>query len=156
MTPKKDQYVKCFMRTGMLIEGIVEEWSDAQIILRSLDDQSLMIIHCPNEDIMLTKIMLKNIEKSPVVPASQMQEKIKNKLYETQESADDPELQNKNIEELRQLVIEQDRQIIANKTKEHFGSAGAGQTTKYTNPLINGNKESKHGTTRFYKKPRPQ
>ena len=133
------RYVKLFLRNGMALEGIVEESTSAQVVLRSINDQSLMIIHRPNEDIMLTKVMpdLPPVEiQEEVGPApepSEMQVKIKNKLQETLQ-IENPELQNMSIEELRQLVAEQEKQIIAQKKKEHFGTPGAAKMTQYSNP----------------------
>ncbi len=138
MTPEKGQQVKCYLRNNVVLEGIVEDWSDAQVVLQSLDKQSLMIVHRPADDIMLTKIVLGEepqeipVDK-PAPSLPEVQEGIKQKLQETQVTKD-PELQEKNLKELRQLVVEQEKQIIANKTKEHFGTAGASKTTQYSSP----------------------
>lgn len=139
MIPEVGQHVKCIMRTSLILEGIVEEWSEAQVVLRSFEDQSLMIIHHPIEDIMLTKVMPAEptvespeiAEEEPEEKSVEIREQIKKKL---QELPDDPELQNKSIQELRQMVIEQERQIIAQKRKEHFGSAGSAKMTQYSSP----------------------
>lgn len=148
ITVGKGQHVKCFLRSGMVLEGIVEESTGAQVVLRSLQDQSLMIIHRPGEDIMLTKVMpdgelqqipveeqprdpSKIVTMSPNIP---IKEQVKKKLEEALQ-AEDPELQNMSIEELRQLVHEQDRQLIAQKRREHFGSPGNAKMTRYSSPL---------------------
>lgn len=148
MIPEKGRHVKCVMRTSLILEGIIEEWSEAQVVLRSLEDQSLMIIHRPTEDIMLTKV-LQIVEAQPF-PKQEIVEDIslvvskathpvengvKNKLQEVLQTQD-PELQNLSIKELRQLVIEQERQIIANKKREHFGSAGNAKMTRYSTPYM--------------------
>ena|SRR5258706_10131211 len=122
MIPQKNQHVKCFMRSGMVLEGIVEEWTEAQVVLKSIDDQSLMIVHRPIDDIILTKIILR---APKIIP--QLKEGIKNKLQEIQQT-EDPDLNKKNITELQQMVIEHDKQIILNKRKEHFGSQNSGLT----------------------------
>jgi sRNA-binding regulator protein Hfq len=136
------RHVKCFLRSGMVLEGIVEESTDVQVVLRSLNDESLMIIHRPAEDIMLTKVMpiqepteTVEIKPQPVPEQPVTQIQIKNKLEEALQT-DDPELQNLSIEELRQLVHEQDKQMIAQKRKEHFGSAGAAKMTQYSSPYV--------------------
>ena len=136
MIPEKGQQVKCYLRNNVVLEGIVEDWSDAQVVLQSLDKQSLMIVHRPAEDIMLTKIVLG--EEPQEIPVNKpgpslpkVQEGIKQKLHEVQVT-EDPALQEKNLTELRQLVVEQEKQIIANKTKEHFGTAGAAKMTQYS------------------------
>lgn len=143
ITVDKGQYVKLFLRNGMALEGIVEESTGAQVVLRSINDQSLMIIHRPSEDIMLTKVMVNaemvaepdpKPEPKPVPELSEMQVKIKEKLQEVQQISD-PDLQNMSIADLRALVIEQEKQIIAQKRKEHFGSPGAAKLTQYSTPM---------------------
>lgn len=136
----KGQHVKYFLRSGMVLEGIVEEDTAAQVVLRSLDGESLMILHRPTEDILMTKVILRPPEetrvepKEPVKP-TEIQEQVKGKLHEALQYADDPELQKKSVEELRQLVHEQDRQIIAQKRREHFGSPGNAKVTQYSTPF---------------------
>jgi sRNA-binding regulator protein Hfq len=133
------QWVKCFLRGGMVLEGFVEEFTDAQAVLRSINDGSKMIIHHPKEDIMLTKIMpepdiLETVETKPAPEPPAIKVQIKNKLQEALQT-EDPELQNMNIEELRQLVHEHDRQLIAQKRREHFGAPGNAKMTRYSSPL---------------------
>lgn len=132
------KHVKYFLRNGMVLEGIVEKDTAAEVILQSLDGKSLMILHKPTEDIMMTKVMLAAAPQevqAPVEP-TEAQEKIKDKLHEVQQMSEDPELQKMSIEELRQLVVAQDRQLIENKRREHFGSPDAPKrAVPYSNPL---------------------
>ena len=51
-------HVKCFLRNATTIEGIVVEWSADCVVLKSIDEKTLLIAHHPGEDIMLTKIVL--------------------------------------------------------------------------------------------------
>jgi hypothetical protein len=137
MIPDKGHHVKCVMRTSLILEGVVEEWTEARVVLRSIDGESLTIIHHPTEDILLTKVML--IEPIPEEKAkpnlTEAQEKIKSKLHEVQAEVE-PELQEKNIAELRDMVKEQERQIIISKRREHFGAPGAvKRAAPYSNPL---------------------
>lgn len=137
----RGSHVRYFLRSGMVLEGIVEEDTASQVVLRSLDGESLMIIHRPTEDIMLTKVLLQPPSEEeaveqpeppkPIAP-SEMQEKIKTKLHATMQMADDPELQKKSVEELRQLVHQQEKEILTQKKREHFGVPGAAKTTKYS------------------------
>ncbi len=137
----KGCHVKYFLRSGMVLEGIVEEDTAAQVVLRSLDGESLMILHRPTEDILMTKVMLgPPAEEAPVEPKkpvapTEMQERVKGKLHETLQTIEDPELQKKSIEELREMVREQDKQIIAQKRREHFGVPGAAKFTQYSTPF---------------------
>ena len=138
MIPDKGHHVKCVMRTTLVLEGIVEEWTEVRVVLRSIDGESLMIIHRPAEDILLTKVMLTEpISKEKVAHnQTEAQEKIKAKLQEVQQ-IDDLELQEKSIAELRDMVKEQERQIIINKRREHFGAPGsAKRTVPYSNPQV--------------------
>jgi sRNA-binding regulator protein Hfq len=50
--------VKYFLLNGMVLEGIVEKDTASECVLRSLDGKSLMIIHRPSEDILMTKVVL--------------------------------------------------------------------------------------------------
>ena len=139
-TIQNGDHVKCFLRNSSIIEGIVEEWSSEQVVLKSFDNESLLIIHDPKQDILLTKIMLyveseKLIpEENPTVP--DLKQKVKEKLNEAQSLAGNTDLLNKTVIELKQLVVEQDKQIIAQKTKEHFGSSGHVKQTPYMNQSI--------------------
>lgn len=133
------QHVKCFLRNTMVLEGIAEEWSDTRVVLKSIDGKSLMIIHKPADDILMTKVVLEEpviSEETKVVEETVHKEHVRQKLTEVLQPDVDPELQKKNIQELRQMVVEQDRQIIASKTKEHFGSPGAAKTTQYSSPYM--------------------
>lgn len=89
---------------------------------------------------MLTKIMpapeeteAVEVPASPAPKQSEIKIQIKNKLQEALQ-AEDPELQNMSLEELRQLVREQEVKIIAQKKREHFGSAGNAKMTRYSSP----------------------
>ena len=69
MEIEKGFYVKCFLKNGFSIEGIVLEWNDDQIEIECSTDGSITIIHSPKEQLFLTKISLKgpvenNIEES--------------------------------------------------------------------------------------------
>lgn len=135
----KGSYVKYFLRNGMILEGIVEEDTASQVVLRSIDGESLMIIHRPAEDILLTKVMLTDpISDKKIEPnLTEAQEKIKTKLQEVQQAEIDPELQEKNITELRDMVREQERQIMINRKREHFGTPGsAKRNVPYSNPQV--------------------
>ncbi len=138
MKIENGQHVKYFLRNGMVLEGIVEEDTPSQVILKALDGQSIMILHHPAEDIMMTKVVLVEnsveIPEEPQAEPTEMQEQIKGKLHEAQQLPEDSELQKKTIAELRQLVLEQERQIIAQKKREHFGTAGAAKLTQYSTP----------------------
>lgn len=136
MIPETGQRVKCFMQSGMVLEGTVEIWTSEQVVLRSLDEQSLMIVHRPGQDIILTKIALtQEFTKIQSESTDTSEKQIKEKLEEVQ-TIEDPLLKDKSINDLRKMVIAQERDIITNKTKEHFGSAGNGKLTRYSSPYM--------------------
>lgn len=146
MIPEPGQHVKCFMRSTMVLEGVVESWTDAQIVLKSLDGQSIMIVHRPAEDIMLTKVVLSAPEeiaeetpKREVPKELDAKRDIREKLQEVMTPTGDIEIDKLNIEQLRQLVHDQDRKIIAQKRREHFGSPGAPKRAAgYSSPYMPG------------------
>lgn len=113
MTPQKGQHVQCLHRLGGTVEGTVEEWSDDQSILKSIDGKSLLIIPKTAEDIRLIKIIF------PELSMPEVQNAIKTKLQEAQQPTGEPELDNANLKQLRRLVIEQDKKLITEKIKEH-------------------------------------
>jgi sRNA-binding regulator protein Hfq len=142
MIPEKGQQVKCYMRSGIVLEGTVVSWGNAEVILKLLD-RNLMIIHRPTDDIMLTKVMIfeepaesQDDEPKPEKPmpdAKGREDRIRKKLQEMQDSHD-LDLQKKSVEELRQMILEEDRKMIAEKTKEHFGSISSPKMTQYSSP----------------------
>lgn len=133
------KHIKCFLRNGMVLEGIPEEWSDSRVVLKALDGQSLMIVHSPTEDILLTKVMLVEVpeipEETKVVEETDAKEQVREKLHEVLESGDDPKLQQMNLKQLRALVVQQEKQMIAQKRKEHFPSGSTGMA-KYSHPYM--------------------
>ncbi len=139
MTPEKGQQVKCILRSSLIVEGIVQEWSDTQVVLKALDDRNIIILHRPVEDIMLTKVELS--EEPQEIPEEKSREKpveiqklIRGKLQEVQDATDDPEFQKKSAAELRQLVLEQEQQAFANRKKEYFSNFP--KSTQYSSPFL--------------------
>jgi hypothetical protein len=105
------------LRNSTVIEGIVEEWG-AIIQLQSLDGQSLLIIHHPDQDIILTKVLLSEEVTQPV-------EELENETFEPKlqfplemsegdEELDPLTLQAKSIAELKVEMA------IADKLKDHY------------------------------------
>lgn len=122
MIPQVGQHIKCIFRNGTIIEGLVENWGPVAQ-LRSLSDQSLMIICHPAEDIMMIKIVPEPLEEQvKECLATPMREEIVEKLEEIRAETD-TDLQSKSIVELRNLVGKQEREIISKKIKENFPSA---------------------------------
>lgn len=132
------KHVKLFLRNGMVLEGIVEKDTAAEVVLKALDGESLMILHRPTEDIMMTKVMLTEQiveEEKPPAPPSEFHEKVTAKLNEIKEAEHDLGLKEKTIAELKQMAHDQERQILAQKRREHFGTAGSAKLTQYSTPM---------------------
>jgi len=131
MIPNIGQQVKCILRAGAAIEGIVEEWTDKSVQLRSLDGESILIITHPSEDIMLIKIMLEKVEQDDVLsheqndapsePSNIIQTDLEVKFSEKLSEPSDPENEdrNKSLADLKKEMVEHDRQLIINKLREH-------------------------------------
>lgn len=120
MTIQIGQHVKCILRTGAMAEGIVEEWDD-NIQLRSLDGESLLIIPHPDQDIMLIKVILPPRTDEPKIPKETVI--VKNKEISAYEEimelpTEDP-LRLKKLAELKIMMTEQEKKIIAEKAKSH-------------------------------------
>lgn len=131
------KHVKYFLRNGMVLEGIVEKDTAAEVVLKALDGESLMILHHPAEDIMMTKVVLvEQVPEETAVPKppSEFHEKVAAKLSEIREAEHDLELKEKSIAELKEMAREQELRILAQKKREHFGNAGAAKMTEYTSP----------------------
>jgi hypothetical protein len=136
MKMEKGQHVKCFMRNSMILEGIIEDWALAEVILKSLDGKNIIIVHRPTEDILLTKIILQEDTVNALsTKISETKQEIREKLQEVLQPTGDVENDKLNLKQLRRLVKEQEKQMIANKKKEHFGTPNnAKRAVDYSNP----------------------
>lgn len=140
MIPQPGQRVKCIFRNGVVAEGLVEEWFNNTAKLRSLDDQSILIITNPTADIMLIKIMLDNHPNLsdntlPTITES-IEQAQSNKSSETLVVDPYNPDYTKSLVDLRKELAEQSRRIIAEKLKEHRPTIGGGKV-KYEYPGSN-------------------
>jgi hypothetical protein len=132
MIPQPGQHVKCFLRNGNIAEGLVESWGET-IVLKALDDLSLMIIHDPKQDIMLTKVLL--VPPEPTSQAQEISDKIKAKMAE--EGQPEPDAHSLNVMTKAQLHIEladQERKIVADRLTDHHPAPMAPQRRTYGYP----------------------
>lgn len=53
----KGTQVKVYLRNGFLIEGVVDEWREDSVVILSPISGELSVIHSPDQDIYLTKII---------------------------------------------------------------------------------------------------
>lgn len=148
MIPKEGQHVKCILRTGAIAEGIVEEWFNNHVQLKSLDGESILIITHPAEDIMLIKIILE-----PKTQAEEVSDKIRaksaleQKFEEVRQNHDPNNADDrKTLAQLRVELAEQERKIVSEKLKDHTAT----QIPKATRYHYPGNM---YGHSRPSKKP---
>ena len=57
-TLKVGQHVKCLLTNNTLIEGHIIVWELQRVVLKTLDGESILIVHHPERDIMMTKVVL--------------------------------------------------------------------------------------------------
>lgn len=144
MTPTTGQHVKCILRNGAIAEGIVEEWYNNVVQLKSLDGESVLIITHPAEDIMLIKIILDKPEEVEEVPEPPQDLPALEKRFEEAREATDPhDIDSvKSLAELRIELNKQERRIIADKLREHRPTAYTPSTTPYHYPSVVSGKPS--------------
>lgn len=139
MMPEIGQQVKCIFRNGACAEGIVEHWH-LTARLRSVDGQSVLIITRPDDDIMMIKILLDQVEDSDEVPEETSKQielpftKGEPEKLESTQPVDpfNPEY-NKSLVDLRKELALQEREIMANKLRAHRPTIG-GVKVKYEQP----------------------
>lgn len=137
MIPQTGQHVKCILRNGAVAEGIVKEWTDKTVELKSVDGESILIIVHPNEDIMLIKIVLPMPEialptidivddHTEVVNSRGVQiveGELQQKFQEAQKLPSDDPTRIPTLAKLRNMMIEQDKKIITEKVRNHYASS---------------------------------
>lgn len=164
VNPQKGQRVKCVFKNGMVVEGIVEQWEPTvTAVLKSLSDESILIIPRPLEDIMLIKVfpvltqaeqIAEKIKRQPPVERwedqeranydlESMRDEFRERLYGNEEKFKevvketdhlDPE-QVKSLAELRVELNKQEKEIISRKLKEHHPTVPPG-TNNYHYPSV--------------------
>ncbi len=122
MIPQPAQRIKCFFRNGLTCEGIVQEWSPTSAQLKSIDDQSILILTNPAADIMMIKIVTETVtkfEENKKILENNFQEKLQN-----HNPFDD--VQNKKLVELRKELLEQEKKIVIAKLRNHSPTISVG------------------------------
>lgn len=143
MIPKDGDHVKVLFRNGTLIEGTVVEWYGNYALLKSIVDESTMIITNPGEDIMLIKIIPSKNEaitiplEGPRSPAEvfrdppkwatpsgrNTEENLEEKFQQIAESADPyDDVQNQKLADLYAEKAKQEKEIIGKKLRTHYPS----------------------------------
>jgi hypothetical protein len=111
MNPQKGQQVRCVLRNNLIIDGVVESWTDNKSVLRAKDGSSVSVIQHTDQDVVIVKILLKE--------SSQGTHELENQFEKELEKPSDDNLRLKNLADLKCMMIEQEKKIIANKLREH-------------------------------------
>jgi len=119
MIPEKGQHVKCLLRSNTLAEGTVEEWDNNIVKLLSLDEKSLLIIHHPQDDIILTKVILCDAPLDTKDKIVEVQPELEEQFQEVYEQPSGDDLRTKRMVELKSLLAAQEKKIIAEQLKDH-------------------------------------
>jgi hypothetical protein len=111
MNPQKGQQIKCVLRNNLIIDGIVESWTDNKSVLRAKDGSSVSVIQHTDQDVVIVKILLKEL--------TQMKQDLEDQFEQELEKPSEDELRLKNLADLKSMMIEQEKKIVANKLREH-------------------------------------
>lgn len=128
----RNQHVKIIFKNGITIEGIVLQWDpkseEYKYVLKALDDNSLFIIN-GQEDIMIIKVVdnsRQEISEEDAQEELQKEEELQSNFEEIKEQVDEVYEQPRhdlndiqNLANLRKKLAESERQLIANKLRQH-------------------------------------
>jgi len=125
LIPIKGTHVKVYLRNGAVEEGFVEEWNKDNVILKSLIDSTITILHKPLDDIFLTKI-IESKDKQPVF----VDEEIKPKKY-----IRDSRLRAMHLAELHKIKAEEERKRAREALTTFKLSDNIRENTQYAEPI---------------------
>jgi hypothetical protein len=126
-----DRKVKIFLKNGMAIEGIVQQWHDEEALVKSFNSDNILIIFNPKENVIMVHVILdaqqpseEKLDPIKSVPKEPDPQDLELDHYEP-----DPTLRVKKLAELRQLQIKQHKQDVS----RHLTSwkVGAPQISEY-------------------------
>lgn len=129
MIPQKNQYVKIIFNNSIQIDGFVESWEDKIVLLKN---NSYYIIN--NQKDILFYTIQNNIKKPEEIIKQNIETQ---RQFEQIKQSPSNDLRLKKLAELRQELINQEKQIIANKIKEPSSNSAGTQ----------------YGFPNFFKKP---
>lgn len=115
MMPTKGQYVQVIFRNETQLRGTIETWSDIKSVLILDDDNSCLIMNTA-QDVMIVKILPKpktqeNLQQEMTQINTQFEQ------VKAEPSANDLRL--KKLADLKKMMIEQEKRIVAEKVKSH-------------------------------------
>lgn len=139
--PEIGQHVKCLLTNNTLVEGYVIVWELSSCVkLKSLDSESVLIIHHPARDIMMTKVIIEPIVEEEIPekpPEPKPMSELQSEWDETLAGPSDDELRTKRLAELKVLMVEQEKKIIRERVRSHrheSSSAYSPHPVKYQSP----------------------
>ncbi len=121
---QKGQHVRCVLRNNLLLDGIVESWSDTISVIKSMDGLHSNIILNTIQDVMVVKIIHKQ--------SIQAKTELDQQFDQAHSSPSSDDLRVKKMAELKTLLVEQEKKIIADKLKSHH--AGEVRKVNYELP----------------------
>jgi hypothetical protein len=133
------KHVKLLLQNNLMMEGIVQEWSNKKVSLLALDGKSTSIIAHPRYDIRVIKLIheasVSEKPKNELINNTENPKSELNKKFEqVKQSSSDSELRLKTLAELKSELIEQEKIMIASRLKEH--TIGEVKTVKYEQPRL--------------------
>ncbi len=137
------QHVKCLLKNNSVVEGTVMEWEDTHVKLEALDHSSILIIHHPQEDIILTKIVLDDdVADDYKEPAeTPIRTDLEEEFDQAYNQPSGNDLRTKRLAELRIEMANHEKKMVREKLRHHH----LGEVKKV-----------EYGTPGFLKKPSTQ
>lgn len=140
MIPEKDQYIRCWFRIGIIMEGFVESWSDNKSVLRTHNKEIIIIQQTATDIVAVTILPLpaiyKKIEKEQNDIKNQIRNNLNNSLIDDKEKLD-----SKKIKDLKILLAQQDKEIVTAKIRNHY--IGETKKVEYGYPGIHPKQSNK-------------
>jgi hypothetical protein len=118
MKPIKGQHIHILFKNGTNINGIVELWSDKESHLKSISGNNDIIIFNTIENVMM---VILNKEKQ-----AEEKKELSKKFEATYNAPSDDDLRNKNLADLKNLLNQQEKEIIIEKLSSHHITDVAG------------------------------
>jgi sRNA-binding regulator protein Hfq len=119
MEPQVGQFVRLFFRNGIQLEGIIEKWSNAESVLKPNNDENRLLIMQTKQDVMICKIIANHV--APEELPKKLNELV-SQFQEVYEQPSNDDLRTKSLAQLKMAMNKQEKQIIANKLKQHTPS----------------------------------
>lgn len=130
----KGKLVNLLLNNNIIIKGVVKSWDSNSVHLLSLDGKSTSIITHPGEDIRVIKVLYEVPQNLAITNCSCKEDKNLTELSQEDPSdeSNHNDLRLKNLVELKQELIKQEKEVIANQLKNYQTSQV--RTIQYEQP----------------------